>query len=215
MIKKLLRWAKITGQRDNSKQFAVQQVTYKGKVADCLIIFPYGVDANLTDDCLVAMLAMEGNSENRAGIGWTPKDRLNLEEGENGFYHPPTGVFFKYDKNGNAALDTTSADGNVTINTGSGNVAVNTTQATITASSSVTVDTPNTTFTGNVQIDGALNVDGDITGLSDIIATALLQGATLTITGNGSIGGKDFLTHGHNQGNDSDGDSQVTTGGVA
>jgi hypothetical protein len=78
----------------------------------------------------------------------------------------------------------------------------------------VNVTAPLTTFSGDVQIDGALNVDNDITGLTNIIATALLQGATLTISGNGSIGGKDYLTHTHTQGNDSNGDTEVDTGGV-
>ena len=75
---------------------------------------------------------------------------------------------------------------------------MNTTQANVTASHSVTVDTPETTITGNVQIDGDLNVDG---------ATSL--GATVTSNG------KDISdTHAHPQGNDSDGDTQVDTGGV-
>lgn len=78
----------------------------------------------------------------------------------------------------------------------------------------VTIDTPETVFTGNVQVDGTIDADGTITSLANIVATALMQGATLTITGAGSIAGKDFATHTHSQGNDSADNSQVETDGV-
>lgn len=203
MIKNLFRWARVTKAGPDNKQFPVQQVEYLGKVADCMMLFPYGVHGNLTPDSLILMMSVQGQEENRVGIGGTPNNRPELAPGEVAYYHPPTGTIIHM-----------RASGDIDINTGSGNVNVNTTNANVTASDSVKIDTPETIITGNVQIDGSLNVDGDITGLSDIIATALLQGATLTISGNGSIGGKDFITHTHAQGNDSDGDSQVNTGGV-
>ncbi len=66
-----------------------------------------------------------------------------------------------------------------------GDLDISTVSASITASGSVTIDTPIVTLTGDVQIDGALNVNG-----------------------------QDYMTHSHAQGNDSDNDSQVNTGGV-
>ena len=85
----------------------------------------------------------------------------------------------------NGDLDISTAEADGTVN-------IETVSANITASSSVTIDSPQSTFTGDVQVDGALNVDGDIIG-----------------------GSKDYLTHTHAQGNDSDGDTQVNTGGIA
>lgn len=190
-LKRIVRWARVTAAGSDTKAFATQQVEYQGKVGDCAMIFPYGFHANLTPDALVAMFAMGGNPENRAGIGWTPKTRPILKEGEVAFYHPSTNTVIKLNDGG--GIDVNS-DGAVNVTAPSVNVTAPTVNITAT---SVTVDAANTTFTGNVQIDGALNVDGNITSLLNVIATALLQGATLTVTGAGSIGGKDFTTHIH------------------
>lgn len=104
-FKNLIRWAKITIAGDDTGQFPVQQVTYLGKVGDCLMIFPYGFHANLTDDSLVAMFAMHGQEENRAGIGYTPQTRPQLAEGEVAVYHPSTGTMIKLQASGDILID--------------------------------------------------------------------------------------------------------------
>lgn len=206
MLRNLLRWARITKAGTDDKQFATQQMEYLGKVADGLIVFPYGIHGNVPPDALALMFAVQGSADNRAAIAWTPKDRPKLKEGEVAFYHPPTDAFIIWRQSGDLDIETG--------NGGTANVNVKCKQANITASESVTVDTPESTFTGNVQVDGNLVVDGDITSLANIIATALLQGANLTVSGTGSIDGRDFTTHSHTQGNDSGGNTEQNTGGV-
>jgi phage gp45-like len=116
-LKNLLRWAKITKAGDDTRQFPVQQVTYLGKVGDCLMIFPYGFHANLTDDSIVAMFAMYGQEANRAGIGYTPQTRPQLAEGEVAVYHPRTGTMVKLQASGDVLIDAPNVafTGNVTI----------------------------------------------------------------------------------------------------
>ena len=165
MLTKLIRWVLITKAAPaESQQFAVQQITYQGKVADSAVVFPYGIHANLPVDSLGLMFPIGDTSEDRAVIGYNPKVRPTLLEGEVSFYHPPTGSFITWKESGD--LDILVGEG------GGGNVTINCTDATVTASGSVTIDTPTTTLTGDAEIDGNLTVTGD---------TAL--GATVTSNG--------------------------------
>lgn len=165
MLHKLLKWARVTKAAPaEAQQFAVQQVTYSGKVGDAILVMPYGVHANLPVDSLALMFAVNGEPDNRAIIGFDPKQRPELVEGEVAFYHPPTGSFIKWTEAGDLDIQVGEESG--------GNVTINCATATITASSSVTIDTPTTTLTGAVQVDGDLTVTG---------ATAL--GATVTSSG--------------------------------
>ena len=88
MIRKLIRWARITKAGTDTEQFATQQLEYMGKVGEGLMVFPYGIHANVPADALALMFSVGGNPENRAAIAWTPKDRPQLAEGEVAFYHP-------------------------------------------------------------------------------------------------------------------------------
>lgn len=190
MLRNLLRWARITKAGSDDQQFATQQMEYLGKVADGLIVFPYGIHGNVPPDALALMFAVQGNADNRAAIAWTPKDRPKLKEGEVAFYHPPTDAFIIWRQSGD--LDIETGEG------GSANVNVNCKQANITASESMTVDTPESTFTGN------MTVQGQITGQSNLNITG-------TMTNNGKNVGD---THGHTQGNDSGGNSEAAISGV-
>lgn len=191
-------WGRITG-ADKELKVPNQQVSSLGRLGDSAIISPYGLYADLPASTLLKEIA------SNAFLSVTEERPSDTEQGEPVFFHPATNTRIIPRNNGDLDISTVDAGGNVNIETVNAN---------ITASDSVTVDTPITTFTGDVQIDGALNVDGDITSLANIIAALLVQGATLTISGNGSIGGKDYLTHTHSQGNDSNGDSEVDTSGV-
>jgi len=165
MLHKLLKWARVTkAAPTEAQQFAVQQVTYSGKVGDAVLVMPYGIHANLPVDSLALMFAVNGEPDNRAILGFDPKQRPELAEGEVAFYHPPTGSFIKWTEAGDLDIQVGEGSG--------GNVTINCATATITASGSVTLDTPTTTLTGAVQVDGNLTVTG---------ATAL--GATVTSSG--------------------------------
>lgn len=113
MFRNLIRWARITKAGTDDKQFATQQVSYLGKVADTLMVFPYGIHGNVSVDALTMMFAVEDNPENRAAIAWTPKDRPRLAAGEVAFYHPPTGGSMIWRANGDLDIQT-KGDINIT-----------------------------------------------------------------------------------------------------
>lgn len=179
MFRNLLRWARITDPGNDDKQFATQKMDYRGKIAEGIIVFPYGLHGNVPADALALMFAVGGDADNRAAIAWTPKERPKLAAGEVAFYHPPTMGWVIWRASGDIEIQTG--------NGGAGNVLVTCANATITASESVTVETPETTITGNATIDGNLSVGGDF----DVTGQASLGsgGAPIARQGDAVAGG--------------------------
>jgi hypothetical protein len=87
MLSKLIRWARVTKSGADNGQFATQRLEYLGKVADGLMVFPYGMHGNVPSDALALMFSIQGSADNRAAIAWTPKDRPTLKGGEVAFYY--------------------------------------------------------------------------------------------------------------------------------
>ena len=190
LIKNIVRWATITKAGSDDQQFATQQMGYLGKVADGIIVFPYGLHGNVPPDALALMFAIQGNSDNRAAIAWTPKNRPKLAEGENAFYHPPTDAFIIWRASGDLDIETGDKGGaNININckqaniTASESVTIDTADATIKASSTVIIDSPESTFTGNVTIDMNLDVTGNTTLSSTVTSGGKDISDTHTHTG--------------------------------
>ena len=143
MFRDLLRWARITKAGTDADQFAVQQMEYLGKVADGLIVFPYGLHGNVPADSLALMFAVQGNPDNRAAIAWAPKDRPTLADGEVAFYHPPTDAFIIWRQSGDLEIET-----------GEGGTAnINITAAAVNITADVNI-VGNTAFTGTVTANG-------------------------------------------------------------
>ena len=69
MIKNILRWARITAPGADDKQFPAQQMEYLGKVADGVMLFPYGMHGNVPADVLALIGSVQGNPDNRVAIG--------------------------------------------------------------------------------------------------------------------------------------------------
>jgi hypothetical protein len=152
MLRDVLRWARITKSGSDQEQFHTQQMSYLGKTADGLMVFPYGVHGNLPPDSLALMFAVQCNPENRAAIGWTPKNRPQMAEGEVTFYHPPTNSIIAWREGGNLEI-TTDANVDLTCN-----------EATINASGSVEINTPTWTLNGNMIVNGTMTNNGKDVG---------------------------------------------------
>lgn len=210
VIKDLIRWATVTNSSLDTEKFAVQQLSYLSKTVDSLMVFPYGTHANVPEGAFALTFSIQGNPENRACIAWTPNTRPVLAAGEVAFYHPPTSAFIIWRANGDLDIqtgDTGAANINVVandINVTASNiitmtakdVVLNSETTAINATTSCTITTPSFTvdaavsdFTGTVNVAGDVVADGDVTA--------------------GSV---TLQTHVHDQGVDSDGDSQVDTG---
>ena len=145
MLRDFLRWARITKSGSDSEQFHTQQMEYLGKVSDGVMVFPYGVHGNLPEDSLALMFSVQGNPENRAAIGWTPKNRPKMAEGEVTFYHPPTNSVIAWRSGGNLEI-TTNAN------------------VTLTAGGSVTINAPTWTLNGNMVVNGTMTNNGKDVG---------------------------------------------------
>jgi phage gp45-like len=132
--RKLIRFARITATGTDEGHVATQQMEYLGKVADGLIVFPYGLHGNVPADALALMMSVGGDPDNRAAIAWTAKDRPKLEPGEVAFYHAPTDAVMIWRTGGHMEITTGEQ--------GQGNVTINCSQANINASDSVNIDSP-------------------------------------------------------------------------
>lgn len=149
MIRSLLRWVRITKSGlDDPSKFHIQQIEYLGKPADALMVFPYGLHANVPENAFGLMFSIQGNSDNRGVIAWVPKGRPQLEAGEVAFYHPPTDAFMIWRSNGDLDIETG--------NGGTGKINITSAEVTITAPL--------------VTIDGDLTVTGSTT-LSDTVTS--------------------------------------------
>jgi len=143
---------------------------YLGKVADGLIVFPYGIHGNVPADSLALMFSVQGNPDNRAAIAWTPKDRPKLAGSEVAFYHPPTDAFIIWRANGELDIETGTG--------GTKDINIKAASVNITANVNIVGDT---TFTGTVKANGKVIDDthqhaqpNDSAGNSEATITGVL-----------------------------------------
>ena len=175
MIRNLLRWVRVIKPGvDDPTKFHVQQIEYMGKPAEsAVMIFPYGVHANLPENAFGIMFSIQGNPDNRGVIAWTPKIRPQLAGGEVTFYHPPTGAFLTWRSNGDLDIETGNT-GTGNINITASNVTINATLTTINGDLTVTGDTAlSETVTSNgVNIsDTHIHTQGDDFNGDEQVAT--------------------------------------------
>lgn len=148
-LRAIIKFAVVTLRGDDNGKFPIQQVSYNGRVADCFIVFPYGVHANLPADSLLTILQIGGHEENLVGFGGLPSERIkNLAEGEVVFFHPIKKSKIHFKKDGNIQIQS-FGDLNVEV---SGNVNIQAETANITATDS--------TFNGNLKVTENLEVLG-------------------------------------------------------
>lgn len=162
MLRNLLRLARITKAGDDIDNVPIQQMEYLGKAANGVIVFPYGMHANVPADIAAIMMALQGNPENRYAIPFNTDKRPKLAAGEVAFFHPLLPDM----------LIKLQANGKMLVKSGV----------------SIDVDAPGATFAGNVTIAGALQVAGDF----NTDGTATLGGsggAAIARTGDAVAGG--------------------------
>lgn len=99
MIKRLIRWCRVSRDDDDSGSFPIQQVSYLGKVGDAFVLFPYGFHANVPTGELALLLNLQGNPEARVALPTSPLKRVKVAAGEVVVFHPPSGskIHFKAD----------------------------------------------------------------------------------------------------------------------
>ena len=155
-MKNDIRWIRVVKAKteiDNESKFYVQQVEYTEKPADSLMIFPYGIHANVPADAFGIMFSIQENPDNRGTIAWTPKNRPDLVDGEVAFYHPPTKAFLIWKTNGDLDIETGNS-GVGQINIKSGNINIESGDITVTGDD-VAITSPLTKINGNLEVTGS------------------------------------------------------------
>jgi len=194
-IKNLVKWCCITKSSADNKQFPVAQITSLEKVADCVILYPYGLYANAPTGALGVMFCMEGDEQNKAAIVNVTDARVkNLKEGEVVTGNPITGSCIKFDKDKNMVL-TVNNDLQISVN--------NDNQVTINGSYNLTVAGQANLQASQFNFNGNIVVNGTITA-NDGGGSVTMSGGALTTTGDVIAQGVSLKTHIH---------SGVTMGG--
>lgn len=161
LLNRLVRWASVTRAGDDTGQFPTQQVEYLGKVADCIMVFPYGMHANVDGNALAVLLAMNGNVDNRAAIPTSMNRRSALASGEVTIYSPVTRSAVTFKANGDVVVN---ANGDVVVNANGNLIA--------TASGSATVTAP------AINLNGAVTIVGGLVADTVAVSGTLSQGGT-------------------------------------
>ena len=180
----MLKWAFVAESFNDDLQFPQQRVSYLGKLADGVPIYPYGFHANASPESLALLFSAQGTHDNIAFFPTSNQDRTQLKLGETTFYHPLSGGHATWHENGVLEI--------VTGDDGKQPITIICNNATIQASETITVDCPETTINGNVTIEGNYTSNG-------------------TMTNNDKDVGS---THRHSQGNDTRGDGEAIIEGV-
>jgi phage gp45-like len=159
--------AKLSRTSSDDGNYHVAQVNYMGKVCDVELLTPYGLYSNLPEDGIATIWNVQGQEENRVGIGNTPKTRYkNLLPGEVVVGSPLAETKMEFLAEGvvkitgkNNCIITIDKDGNISM----------TTDGTLDVSSK-----------GNLSMstegDMTLAADGDIT----------IDGTTIELNGSGT-----------------------------
>lgn len=159
---KLIRWAKVSKAGTDAGRYPVQQVVYLGKAADAVMLFPYGMHANVDPESIGPLLIMGGNMENRAMLPTSMTARSQLAEGDVEIYSPVGG-----------GRVTIRANGSIEVDAGTGSV-------------SITAGTVE--ITGDVTVTGTLEVTGTITNNgTDIGENHVHSGVTSGGSNTGSV----------------------------
>ncbi len=197
MISRLLRWARITLGGSDTLQHPQQQVGYTRKVADAVVLQPYGVHGNIPEDTLVLLGVVGGADGDKVILGVMPPDRQTLPEGEVTYYHPATGTRIHLRNSGAIEIDTSGASGQITITTGGGAVNLDTGGGALTATVGAAAVTATSVAVTSPTVSVVAATSVAVTTPAMTVSGNLAIGGTLSSVGNATISGKDFLAHTH------------------
>lgn len=193
------RWASVQRAGKDDETQPRQQVLYHGKVADCVMLFPYGMHANVDGQSLGVFYAMGGDPGDRAGMFTSMTRRSQLAGGDVEVYSPVSRSRVTFRANGDVEVDAkvnlvATVTGNVSLTgggnitgTAGGNVDITAGGTSSVSSTAHTINAPTTvtdTLTATGLITGSGFKAGSLTGVSGTFTTA--DAKTVTVT-NGII----------------------------
>lgn len=176
----LIKRAVVSRKTADIGQVPISQVSWNEKAANVEVISPYGLYSNLPTDSLVLMLNVNGQEENKAAIGYKPKERFkNLKEGEIYVGNQVTGSVIKFLTNGD--IDITAVNDQIINITGDSTVTVGG-DVTLNVTGDVTA-----TIGGAMSADVTGNFDATIGGTTTIDSTGNTDVTTPVFTINGEL----------------------------
>jgi hypothetical protein len=185
LLTKLIRLVSVVRSGSDTDQFPMQQVEYLDKVADCIMVFPYGMHANVDGNSLAVMMAMNGALDNRVAIPTSMNRRATLASGEVTFYSPVTRSSVTFKANGDVVVDSknnliatvagdasVTADGDATVTVGGSANVTAVGALSLNSSASIALTAP------TISLNGATSAAGGISADSVAVSGALTQGGT-------------------------------------
>jgi len=104
-LRNLIKLARITLSSKDDGKYSIQQINYMGKPTPCLVVFPYGMHANLPIDCLGTILNCNADEGNLHMLPHLSEKRIKgLKPGEVIYFHPTTKSFTHYKNNGDVEV---------------------------------------------------------------------------------------------------------------
>ena len=179
-IPNLTKRATLTKVSKDDSNYHIAQVDYLGKVCDVELITPYGLYSSLPLDGTVTLWNVQGQEENRVGIGNTPELRYkDLKPGEVVVGSPQTKSNAKFLTDGSIVITgktntviTVDTNGNVTI-VGGGTLGISSVGDMTIASQAKII------MTGT-----AIELNGDAVGvarLNDTVTAGVISSASPTV----------------------------------
>lgn len=188
LVKNVVKWCYVTRASSDNKSVQISQVSYLEKVADCVMITPYGLYGNPPVNSLGVMLCVEGEEQNRAAIVNVTDSRIKgLLENEVATGNPITGTYIKYDKNANMIM---IVKNNLTINITKDN------DITIGGNYNLNISGQGTITASQLVIDANVVINGTITA-NNGGGSVTMSGGALTTSGDVVAGGISLKTHTH------------------
>ncbi len=180
IIQNILKLGKVTRNTNDSEQFPTMQITYLSKVADAMVMVPYGLSVrSIPGDTLCAVFNVQGHEENRIAMPLATTNRKkNLKDSEVVLENEKTKAFFYLKENGDLEI---SIPGDVLENV-TGDVVVN-----IGGEATVNVEGDTSLISGGDLTVEAESLSMDITGDCDIDCTGnvVIDGPQIDIGGPG------------------------------
>jgi len=158
-LRNLIKIARITLSSKDDGKYSIQQINYMGKTTPCLVVFPYGMHANLPLDCLGTILSCNADEGNLHMFPHLSEERIKgLKPGEVIFFHPKTKSYNHYKNNGDIDV---FAKGDYILNCNNYNITAKQ-NINLNAGQDINAEASNFNITAKLNVNGDTKFTGSV-----------------------------------------------------